>query len=73
VIRWAQAIEQYGSLGAYLEHYQQAKKGPCRKRKRKMGTNGIVEVESVETLIRTLASASPEEVIAKLPPFLKME
>ncbi len=28
VIRWAQAIEQYGSLGDYLEHYQRAKKGP---------------------------------------------
>jgi transposase len=25
VIRWAQAIEQYGSLDAYLDHYQQAR------------------------------------------------
>lgn len=33
VIRWAQAIEQHGSLEAYLEHYQKAKKGPRRKRK----------------------------------------
>ena len=33
VIRWAQAIEQYGSLEAYLEYYQQAKKGPRQKRK----------------------------------------
>jgi len=28
--------------------------------RRKMGTNGIVEVEDVETLIRTLADASPD-------------
>ena len=28
--------------------------------KRKMGTNGIVEVGDVETLIRTLAEASPD-------------
>jgi len=34
VIRWAQAIEQYGSLEAYLEYYQQAKQGSRRKRKR---------------------------------------
>ena len=27
VIRWAQAIEQHGDLGTYLEYYQQAKKG----------------------------------------------
>lgn len=33
VIRWAQAIERYGSLEAYLEHYQQAKKGSRQKRK----------------------------------------
>lgn len=33
VIRWAQAIEQYGSLEAYLEYYQQAKKGSRQKRK----------------------------------------
>jgi transposase InsO family protein len=33
VIRWAQAIEQHGGLEAFLEHYQQAKKGPRRKRK----------------------------------------
>jgi transposase len=33
VIRWAQAIEQYGSVETYLEHYQQAKKGSRRKRK----------------------------------------
>jgi transposase len=34
VIRWAQAIEQAGSLETYLEHYQRAKKGSRRKRKR---------------------------------------
>lgn len=34
VIRWAQAIEQSGSLETYLEYYQQAKKGVRRKRKR---------------------------------------
>jgi transposase InsO family protein len=34
VIRWAQAIEQHGSLEAYLDYYQQAKQGPRRKRKR---------------------------------------
>jgi DNA-binding NarL/FixJ family response regulator len=28
--------------------------------RRRMGTNGIVEVEDVETLIRTLADASPD-------------
>lgn len=33
-IRWAQAIEQAGSLETYLEHYQRAKKGSRRKRKR---------------------------------------
>ena len=33
VIRWAQAIEQHGDLGTYLEYYQQAKKGSRRKRK----------------------------------------
>jgi len=34
VIRWAQAIEQHGSLEAYLEYYQHAKQGSRRKRKR---------------------------------------
>lgn len=34
VIRWAQAIEQSGSLDSYLEQYQRAKKGSRRKRKR---------------------------------------
>jgi transposase len=34
VIRWAQAIAAYGSLEAFLEHYQQAKTGPRKKRKR---------------------------------------
>ena len=33
VIRWAQAIEQHGDLGTYLEYYQQAKKGTRQKRK----------------------------------------
>jgi len=33
VIRWSQAIEQHGGLGAFLEYYQQAKKGVRRKRK----------------------------------------
>jgi transposase len=33
VIRWAQAIEKHGSLEAFLEYYQQAKKGPRKKRK----------------------------------------
>ena len=33
VIRWAQAIEQHSSVEAYLEYYQQAKKGSRRKRK----------------------------------------
>lgn len=33
VIRWSQAIEQHGSLDAFLEYYQQAKKGTRRKRK----------------------------------------
>lgn len=34
VIRWAQAIEQAGSLETYLEYYQRAKKGSRHKRKR---------------------------------------
>lgn len=34
IIRWAQAIEQSGSLDSYLEQYQRAKQGPRRKRKR---------------------------------------
>lgn len=34
VIRWTQAIQTHGSLEAFLEHYQQAKSGPRRKRKR---------------------------------------
>jgi transposase len=34
VIRWAQAIEQAGSLETYLEHYQRSKKGSRCKRKR---------------------------------------
>ena len=34
VIRWAQAIEQHGSLEAYLDHYHQAKQGARRKSKR---------------------------------------
>lgn len=33
VIRWAQAVEQCGSLVAFLEEYQRAKRGPRRKRK----------------------------------------
>jgi len=33
IIRWSQAIEKCGSLGAFLEYYQQAKKGTRRKRK----------------------------------------
>lgn len=33
VIRWAQAIEQAGSLETYLEQYQRAKQGPRHKRK----------------------------------------
>jgi transposase len=33
VIRWAQAIEQSGSLETYLEYYQRAKQGLRRKRK----------------------------------------
>lgn len=33
MIRWSQAIEKHGSLEGYLEYYQQAKKGPRRKRK----------------------------------------
>jgi transposase InsO family protein len=34
VIRWAQAIQEHGDLEAFLEHYQQAKSGPRKKRKR---------------------------------------
>ena len=34
VIRWAQAIREHGELRAFLEHYQQAKSGPRKKRKR---------------------------------------
>jgi transposase InsO family protein len=34
VIRWAQAIQEQGGLESFLEHYQQAKSGPRRKRKR---------------------------------------
>lgn len=34
VIRWLQAIREHGSREAFLEHYQQAKSGPRRKRKR---------------------------------------
>lgn len=33
IIRWSQAIEKHGSLAAFLEHYQQAKKGSRQKRK----------------------------------------
>jgi len=33
IIRWSQAIEAYGSLDAFLEYYQQAKKGMRQKRK----------------------------------------
>ena len=33
IIRWSQAIEEHGSLDAFLEHYQQAKKGTRQKRK----------------------------------------
>jgi transposase len=33
IIRWSQAIEKHGTLGAFLEYYQQAKKGARRKRK----------------------------------------
>jgi len=33
IIRWSQAIQEHGSLKAFLEHYQQAKKGPRQKRK----------------------------------------
>jgi len=33
IIRWSQAIEKHGSLDAFLEYYQQAKKGARRKRK----------------------------------------
>lgn len=34
VIRWSQAMESQGSLEAFLEHYQQAKSGPRKIRKR---------------------------------------
>jgi len=34
VIRWVQAIRQHGELQSFLDHYQQAKSGPRRKRKR---------------------------------------
>jgi transposase InsO family protein len=34
VIRWAQATRAHGELEAFLEHYQQAKSGPRKKRKR---------------------------------------
>lgn len=34
VLRWAQGIQQQGDLQSFLEHYQQAKSGPRRKRKR---------------------------------------
>lgn len=34
VIRWSQAIEEYGNLDRFLEYYQQAKSGPRQKRKR---------------------------------------
>jgi transposase len=33
VIRWEQAIQAHGSLDAYLEYYEQAKKGKRKKRK----------------------------------------
>lgn len=33
VIRWVQAINEHGGLEKYLDHYQQAKKGPRQKRK----------------------------------------
>ena len=33
IIRWSQAIEKYGSLDGFLEHYHQAKKGARQKRK----------------------------------------
>ena len=33
IIRWAQAIEKHGSLDAFLEEYDQAKKGTRQKRK----------------------------------------
>ena len=34
VIRWAQAVQEHGNLETFLEHYQQAKSGPRKKRKR---------------------------------------
>jgi len=33
IIRWSQAIEEHGSLDAFLEHHYQAKKGSRQKRK----------------------------------------
>jgi transposase len=33
MIRWLQAIADHGSLGAFLEHYQQAKTEPRKRRK----------------------------------------
>ena len=33
IIRWSQGIERHGSLGAFLLHYNQAKKGTRKKRK----------------------------------------
>jgi len=33
IIRWSQAIEKHGSLDAFLEYYQQAKKGARQNRK----------------------------------------
>lgn len=32
VIRWSQGIEKHGGLEKFLEHYQEAKKGPRKKR-----------------------------------------
>ncbi len=34
IIRWSKAIEEDGSLDAFLESYAQAKKGPRKKRKK---------------------------------------
>lgn len=34
IIRWSKAIQEHGALKAFLDHYQQAKSGPRRKRKR---------------------------------------
>jgi transposase InsO family protein len=33
IIRWSQAIEKHGSLEAFMEHYEKAKKGTRQKRK----------------------------------------